>query len=136
MTIKELRLQMMKSKKEDVNRSKVLQAILSSSLLLAKEDGNREANANDIIQAAKKEVKMTQQAKDAGAPFLECTFEVCSEFLPKMLSDEELENVINNYINDNERCNMGSIMKELKTNYVDLYDGKKASTLVRNLLKN
>ena len=84
MTIKELRMDMMKSKKTDPERAKVLQAVLGAAQLIAKEDGNREATDKDIVAAAKKEMKMAQQSKDAGAPFNPITFEVCESLCVMM----------------------------------------------------
>jgi len=51
MKLKELRMDMMKSKKANPERAKVLQAILGTAQLIAKEDGNRDVSEADIIKA-------------------------------------------------------------------------------------
>jgi hypothetical protein len=137
MELKELRMTMMKSKKIDPERAKVLQAILSTSQLIAKEDGNREVSKEDIIQAAKKEAKMAQQSKDSGAPYSEITFEVTSSFLPKLMSEDELGVSIETIISKNNFAtmkDMGKVMGVLKKEFTDLYDGKLASNIIRKKL--
>lgn len=57
--------------------------------------------------------------------------DVMMEFLPKMLSENELKEVI-----QTSGCNnIGSVMKYLKENYNGLYDAKIASILIKEMLK-
>jgi len=141
MELKELRMDMMKSKKTNPERAKVLQAILGVSQLIAKEDGNRDVTAEDIVMATKKEVKMATQSKDAGAPYSEMTFTVAEEFLPKLMNNDELkiavETIVDGLVKGGEVKSpklMGSVMKLLKTYYTDLYDGRAASGIVKAAL--
>jgi len=58
-------------------------------------------------------------------------------YLPQMLSDNELETIITNYINQmsiSGMSNMGKVMAYLKNQYPGKYDGKTASQLVKNVL--
>jgi uncharacterized protein YqeY len=131
----------MKSKKIDPERSKVLQSISGAAQLISKNDGNRETTDEDIINAVKRELKMATQSKESGAPFNKLIFSISEEFLPKIMTEEELTKTIEVIINDllksgsekNPRL-MGNIMKVLKTDYKDLYDGKMASQLTKKLL--
>ena len=50
----------------------------------------KEITEKDIVMAAKKELKMAEQSKTAGAPYLKETFQVCESFLPKTLSEDDL----------------------------------------------
>lgn len=137
MNIKELRMTMMKTKKTDPDRSKVLQAVLSSAQMIAKNDGNRETTDKDIVAAAKKEIKMAQQSKDSGAPFNQMTFEVCDEFLPKTMSEDETRNVIELIVGELPERSMkmmGKVMGSLKANYGDSIDGGLASKIVKESL--
>jgi uncharacterized protein YqeY len=134
MTIKELRMTMMKSKKTDPERAQVLQAILGAAQLIAKEDGNREPTEKDIVAAAKKEVKMANQSKDAGAPFNPKVFEVCEEFMPKMMTENETQvavEVIVNALPEKSMKAMGQVMGQLKKEYGDMLDGAIASKIVK-----
>lgn len=137
MTIKELRMDMMKSKKTNPDRAKVLQAILGAAQLIAKEDGNREPIDTDIVAAAKKEVKMANQSKDAGAPFNPLVFEVCDEFLPKVMTENETKTavtVIVNALPEKSMKAMGQVMGQLKKEYGDMVDGSIASKIVKEAL--
>jgi uncharacterized protein YqeY len=137
MTIKELRMDMMKSKKANPDRAKVLQAILGAAQLIAKEDGNRDATDKDIVNAAKKEIKMAQQSKDAGAPFNPLTFDVCGEFLPKMMNERETEMAVDAAVRALPEKNMkamGQIMGQLSKEYGEMLDKGIASKFVKAAL--
>ena len=138
MELKQLRMDMMKSKKSNPERAKALQAILGAAQLISKNDGNRETTSEDIISAVKREVKMANQSKESGAPFNEMIFTVADEFLPKTMTENELkvtiESIITNLGQEKSPKLMGAIMKVLKTDYKDLYDGRMASKIVKESL--
>jgi len=134
MTLKDLRKKMMLAKKNEPNKAKVYQAVLCTAQLIAKEDGNREVTESDITNAYKKEVKMAEQSKEAGAPFLEEVFDCADEFLPKQLSENELSEIIQTEVqNQGEKSMklMGIIMKILNEKYPDQFDRKLASDLIK-----
>ena len=138
MELKELRMTMMKSKKIDPERAKVLSALLSTSQLIEKENKNRSVTKEDIELAAKKEMKMATQSRDSGAPYSEMTFTVCEEILPKLMSEDELkvtvETIVSSLVKggqDKSPKLMGSVMGKLKSEYSGLYDGKMASQIVK-----
>jgi len=124
----------MKNKKTNPEKAKALQSILSNALLIAKDDGNREPIEQDIINASKKEIKMAQQSKDSGAPYNKLTFDVANEFLPKTMSEEELTLLIRDIISHDSNSNIGTVMKVLKTQHANRYDGKMASGIVKKLI--
>lgn len=141
MELKELRMTMMKSKKTDPERAKVLQAVLGLAQLIAKEDGSRDVTPQDIIDAAKKEAKLAQQSKDQGAPYSEMTFTVTAEFLPKQMTADELkvtvETIVSTLVKNGAEKSpklMGQVMGKLKAEYDGLYDGKSASGVVKATL--
>jgi uncharacterized protein YqeY len=108
MTIKELRMTMMKSKKTDPERAQVLQAILGAAQLIAKEDGNREPTEKDIVAAAKKEVKMVTENET----------QVAVEVIVNALPEKSMKA-------------MGQVMGQLKKEYGDMLDGAIASKIVK-----
>lgn len=62
---------------------------------------------------------------------------VLEEFLPRQISDQELETSIQAIIGSigaSNRKDMGRVMAHLKTSLGNTYDAKKASTLVTSLL--
>ena len=74
--------------------------------------------------------KMHQNAKDMNE---NTEAVILNEYLPKMLNNDELYILIEDLI-DKGINNIGAIMKELKSNYNGLYDGKRASEIIKELL--
>ncbi len=59
---------------------------------------------------------------------------VVSEYLPKQLSEDDVNIIIDRIISSQENPNIGPIMKELSPQIKGRFDGKKANLLVRNKL--
>lgn len=62
---------------------------------------------------------------------------ILDEYLPKMLSEDELNSVVDSIIaetNASTMKDMGNVMKTLSTKYSNQYDGKLASTIIRGKL--
>ena len=62
---------------------------------------------------------------------------ILSEYLPKMMGKDEIENIIRDIMNTNGYNNikqMGLIIKELKEKYGSLIDGKIASDIIKTIL--
>jgi len=60
--------------------------------------------------------------------------EILQKYMPQLLSNSELEIIINTQISYNEYKgikDMGKIMGFLSSNYIGQYDGKKASEIIR-----
>ena len=143
MELKQLRMNMMKAKKTDPERAKALQAILCTAQNIAKSDGNRDVTEKDIVDATKREVKMANQSKESGAPYSEMIFTVANEILPKLMSEDELkitvETIVSGLIKNGAEKSpkmMGQVMKILKSEYTDLYDGRMASNIVKSVLNS
>jgi len=63
--------------------------------------------------------------------------ELLSKYLPKMLSDVELIEIINKQITDNSYStikDMGKIMKFLSENHSGQYNGQTASNIIKSVL--
>lgn len=60
--------------------------------------------------------------------------DILNSYLPKQLSEDDLRGEIINYIKQNEGANMGQVMSFLKNTFEGEYDGKMASTIVREIL--
>lgn len=104
-----------------------------------------ELSDDDIIKVIQKLVKQHQESIDiyrqAGRDELanaeQAEMDVLVTFLPKMLSEDELTAAVDKYINENELTtikDMGKVMKFLGESFPNQYDGKLASTIVRNRL--
>ena len=137
MTEKDLRTVMMKSKKDSPLISKAYMTILSAAQIIAKNDKNRDVTPEDIVQAAKKENKMAEQSKAAGAPYNEKTFEVTEIFLPKMMPEADLIKHISLIIAGMESPTMkqmGQVMGSLSKEFGNTFDKGLASKIVRKSL--
>ena len=106
-----------------------------------------ELTDDDIVKLIQKLVKQRQESIDiysqAGRHELadkeQQEMFVLKNYLPKMLSEEALTAIISEHIDNSgyeSIKDMGQVMKFLSTNYANQYDGKLASTIVRNLLTN
>ena len=96
---------------------------------------NREGKEVDDAKATSIIKKMVENAKDQ-ENFREVN--ILEEYLPKQMDDLELKRVCMNYIMKFDTVptmkDMGKVMSYLKDNYSGQYDGKNASSIVRNLL--
>jgi uncharacterized protein YqeY len=60
------------------------------------------------------------------------------EYLPKMLTNDELENIIKDIVDKNgynSMKDMGKIINELKTNFPSQFDGSVASSLIKKYIQ-
>ena len=130
---------MMAMKSQDKVRLDALRAI-KTAITTFKTSPNYKGNITDgdIINIIQKLVKQRQDSIDiyknvgrdelAEKEMLEMN--IMSEFLPKMMTEDELKGVIQASGCDN----IGAVMKYLKENYNGLYDGKMASKLIKEIL--
>lgn len=58
---------------------------------------------------------------------------IVEEFLPKQMSDEELERVVTEIIETQKPKDIGSAMKIIMSKYKNVVDGKKVQTLVKEM---
>lgn len=96
---------------------------------------NREGKDVSDEKATATIKKMVQNAKDQGNDSEATILEV---YLPQQMDENELTLIINQIITVNgfdSMKDMGKVMSELKNDHAGQYDGKMASTLVRELLK-
>ena len=134
MTLVEIRKAIMIAKKEgNKDKALVLTSFLENALKIAKADKNREVNDKDLIDGVKREIKMAEQSKAAGAPYSELVFQLGASFLPKQMTERELRVTIEAIASDLDKPNMGAIMKELKT-FGDSVDMKAANVIIKEIL--
>ena len=108
--------------------------------------GKKDLDDNDIVKLIQKLVKERQESMDiyskAGRHDLadkeQQEMFVLKNYLPNMLDDDELKLAIDRLITDlnaKSMKDMGAIMKALSERYPNQYDGKVASTYIRNKLQ-
>lgn len=108
--------------------------------------GKKDLDDNDIVKLIQKLVKERQESMDiyskAGRHDLadkeQQEMFVLKNYLPNMLDEDELKLAIDRLITDlnaKSMKDMGAIMKALSERYPNQYDGKVASTYIRNKLQ-
>ena len=133
-TIPEIRKEILNAKREgDKEKSLILTTFLENAQKIAKEDKNREMTDQDLVAGVKREIKMAEQSKAAGAPYSELVFQLGASFLPKQMTERELRVTIEAIVSDLDKPNMGAIMKELKT-FDDSVDMKAANVIIKEIL--
>ena len=92
----------------------------------------------DVIKGYAKKLKKTIEEyerlhiKDKIVSYNE-ELKIVEEFLPKQMSDEELEKVVTELIESEKPEDIGSAMKIVMGRYKDIADGKKVQALVKEL---
>jgi uncharacterized protein YqeY len=125
----------------------VLTTLLGEAYAIGKNNGNRETTDAEVIALLKKFISNIDLTLDIILPKIEdLTVKTQADnlqiekswletFLPRQMTNEELVKAIGSFIVSSPApANMGSVMALLKANYAGLYDGKQASTIIKNLL--
>ncbi len=129
---------MMLAKKTDSEKSTVLAMLLDAAQKLAKADKNREVEEKDILAAAKRELKMAHQSKDAGID-VGNTIAILEVFIPKTMSPEETKAIVEALVAALPEKNpqlMGKVMGSLKKEYGEQIDMGIASKMVKEALSS
>lgn len=130
-------------KSRDSVKANLLNTLYSEAKTQAINSGEREPSDELLMKVLKKfhkNLKETIALKEKNSSDTtqdKKELEILESFLPKQLSDEELEKIIKKFIDEEEEKSMkimGKIMGRLKKEYDGRFDGKKASEITRKLL--
>lgn len=121
----------------------LLNTLYSDIVMFGKNNGNRETTEGEAVKIIKKfavgveeTIKICEKSgRDSSQAKFE--LEVLNVYLPKQMNKAELTNIISEIINvqeDKTKKAMGKVMASLKEKYDGQYDGKLASTIVKNML--
>lgn len=108
---------------------------------IGKDDGNRQPTDSEVTSMLQKFIKnidecLTYRPDDEKLQAERKWLEV---FLPKQLTEDEIVEIINTFIDDNnlsiDRKHMGAVMKYFRQNYEGCFDGALVSRKVREILK-
>lgn len=133
---KELRVAM---KSRDKLRTSVLRMLLSE--LQNFEKSGKDFKPNDVVKGyAKKLSKSIEeyerlQKQDMADSYKE-ELAIVEEFLPKQMSDEELEKAVTEILESEKPKDIGSAMKIIMGKYKDVADGRKVQSFVKNIFMN
>jgi uncharacterized protein YqeY len=130
-------------KGKEVIKSKLLTTLLGDIEQLGMKPGRNvkditEIEIASVIEKFIKNIDFTLTKLSEPSVNLEFEREVLKLYLPTKMSIKELKVEVLKIISDNDLSipsNMGFVMGELKKNFLGLYDGRLASTLVKELLK-
>lgn len=123
--------------------SAFMSTLVSEVEMFGKNNGNRATTDDEAVKIVKKFIKNAEDTisfgekagKDVSASKAEV--EVLNKYLPKQLSEAELEIIIKGIVGnlpENNAKMTGVVMAELKVNYGGQYDGKLASQIVKKML--
>ncbi len=132
-------------KLRDAVRLESLRSIKSSLLLLKTKNRNTSISETEEVQLLQKLVKQRKESaiiyKDQNRSDLadqeEAQAKIISEFLPKPISEEELEKIIDSLIDEigaTDMKDMGVIMSKASIKLAGKADGKTISNIVREKL--
>jgi len=122
-------------KNKDKFTSGILTCLIGEIEIVGKNNGNRkttDAEAVKVIQKFKKGAEEVQKAKPSDEVLKE--IEIYDTYLPKLMTEQELTELISDMIKSLPNPNIGMLMGQLKKSGKD-YDGKMASAIIRDLLK-
>jgi len=112
---------------KDVNKRDLIRVLIGEINRMGKD-----VSDEDVLKIIK---KMTENASLMNN---EIEINILSEYLPKMLTEQEIDVIISDYILNNNINNikqMGLVMKYLKDEYGSSIDGKVASLIFKNKIK-
>lgn len=134
--------QLLARKAKDATRASLLTTVIGE----ASPSGNQTVTDKDVEE---KIGKFYKNLKDNRSIYLERNqditqvdkeIEILLEFMPKQLSEDDIKNVVVEFVNNNDLPEgnkaMGAVMGHLSSNYKGQFDGKVAKSIVLNVLNN
>ncbi len=123
----------------DAIKSIFLITLLAEVQRIGFDDGKRKTTDSEALEVVKKFVKNANEIINIApntdnAKKAEQEIVWLKEYMPVMLSESELRNVIVSFIKNNPECKINQIMAYLKSDHANLYDGKLASTLAKEMI--
>ena len=148
MIVNQLKQDQLQARKDrDTNLATFLTTVFAEVVSVGKNDGNRETTDQETIAVLKKYIKRAEEMKTIledrglliGVEIKAANFEikVINHYLPKQLSEDDLNVVIAQIIEAREFSSMqdmGKTMQALKAMYEGTYDGATAVDIVRQQL--
>ena len=89
------------------------------------------ASDSDVLAIVK---KMEKSLKEVGTEEANQELSYLEPYLPKMMSNEETKNILDEFIKTQENVNIGSIMKHFNQNYKGLVDNKIVQVLAKEVI--
>jgi uncharacterized protein YqeY len=124
---------------KDARLLTLLTTLYSEAAMVGKTKRNCESTNEEVLAVIRKfKVGVEEIIKIKGSnEFLDFEISLYNKYLPELLTDIQLTEIINNLISElpeKSPKSMGVIMGKLKSEYLGRYDGTIASKLVKDLL--
>lgn len=131
-------------KSKDVGAAAIFTTLLGEAGMIGKNNGNRETTDSEVIAVVRKFIKNNEETmlhiknvNPSGYQGLQQENALLESLLPTQLTEVELRSIITAL---REEMNagpkdMGKIMAKLKADHDGTYDGRLASTLVKEILQ-
>jgi uncharacterized protein YqeY len=138
-TLKEALKSAMRAK--DKVATETIRALLSEIQYEELQTGKTDLDPASCLTICQREVKKRKEAisfeeqanRVEEKEKLENEIKVLEQFLPQMLSEEKLEEILQGFKASAQNASMGLAMKHLKDSYQGQYDGKVASQLAKRI---
>lgn len=124
---------------KDKMKATLLTTLIGEAEMVGKNDGNRESTDSEVTAVIKKFVKNIDETlticHDDDLLIERTTLET---YLPQQMTEEQLRQLVQSHVQSEGISgpqNMGVVMKFLSSNFAGQYDGKLASSVVREILK-
>lgn len=140
MIFKEIKKDQLKYRKEkDSVRAKVLTTLIGELQTKAINDGTKEISDELCLATIKKFLDGNKEMMEVKpSDDLKVEAETLMVYMPKQMTEAELEAVILNYITDEEieksPKSIGKVMGFLKNKYPSMYDAQVASEIIKEFL--
>ena len=125
-------------KEKNAISTSLLTTLLGEASMIGKNDGNRESTDAEVIAVIKKFIKnIDESLKVKPDKVLPLEKMLLEGYLPQQITGTQLEMTIQGIIvsvGAESVRDMGKVMKVLKDSYDGRYDGREASTFVKELL--
>jgi len=129
-------------KAQDKLRLETIRAALTEIQYEEMQKSINDLGATECLQVVQREVKKRQEAiqfeEQAGRlaekEKLVKEISILEEFLPKQMSNEELEKIVVSLKEQTPDLSLNVVMKHLKDRYTGQYDGKSASEIAKRVL--
>ena len=125
------------------NRESLKSTLLTTLIGEASPSGNQSVTDKDVEAKIRKFIKNAKESIDAkiergqDTSDLQEEISILETYLPKQLSDDELETMVDEYISQHEISEvkqLGQVMGHFSKNYKGLFDGKALKNMVQSKL--
>jgi uncharacterized protein YqeY len=124
-------------KARDLVAASLLTTLMSDALMVAKNDGREAPTDDEVIATVRKflkgnaEVQANVTDERLGIAIQEAV--ILDNYLPEQMTSEALRCHVTGFIKKGP-TDMGKVMGYLKSNFAGLYDGKMASSIIKDEL--